>query len=151
MSESNPFQSSFKPEGQPDGSPDVDAVIYEVNHLLAQTKPWVRFLSVLGFIGTGLAVIVFLVGSVGGGVAPGPMELIIMVPMGVLFYLVPSILLWRYANRINDFLGAANPASFSTALTAQKSFWKYLGILALIIVAIYGVMFVVGGLIAAIG
>ena len=150
MSDSNPFQSSFTSDSQSEGTPEVHAVLAEVSLLLAQTKPWVRFLSVLGFIGTGLAATFFLVSGFLGGGAPGPMELIIMAPICVLFYLVPSILLWKYANRINDFLGAANPGSFSVALTAQKSFWKYLGIICLIVVVMYGLMILLGGILFAV-
>ena len=149
MNESNPFQSSFTPGSQAEGTPEVEAVIDEVSHLLAQTKPWVRFLSVLGFIGTGLAVTFFLVSGFLGVGAPGPMELIIMAPMCVLFYLIPSVLLWKYANRINDFLGSANPGSFSVALIAQKSFWKYVGITAAVVLVLYAGSLSLAGLLTA--
>ena len=139
MNESSPFQSSSTPTNQLLEAPsEIDAVLTEVGHSLAETKPWVRFLSILGFMGTGVGTFVFLVGSMVGGGVPGPFEMIIMVPMALLFYLIPSILLWRYGTRIGEFLRGSDPATFSAALIAQKTFWKYLGILALIIIVLYG-------------
>ena len=140
MSESNPFQSSSTPASQLEAPSEIDTVLHEAGHSLAETKPWVRFLSVLGFIGTGVAATFLLVGLLAGGVAPSPFELIILVPMGLLFYLIPSVLLWKYGTRIGEFLGGSSPESFSAALIAQKTFWKYLGILALIIIVVYGLM-----------
>jgi hypothetical protein len=151
MSDSNPFQASSTPLAQSESQPEVDAVLYEMAHSLAQTKTWVRFLSVLGFIGTGCAVLFFAVSSVVGVGAPSPMELIIMTPFFLLFCVIPTILLWNYANQIGYFLRVNSPASFSAAITAQKSFWKYQGILVLIILIIYGMIFVFAGLTAVMG
>ncbi len=151
MSDSNPFQASSTPLAHSESQPEVDAVLYEVAHLLAQTKTWVRFLSVLGFIGTGCAVLFFAVSLVVGVGAPGPMELIIMAPFLLLFCVIPTVLLWNYANRIGSFLKGNSPASFSAAITAQKSFWKYQGILVLIILMIYGMIFLFAGLTAVMG
>ena len=117
------------------------AVLQEVTHSMAQTKPWVRLLSVLGFLVTAGALTFVAIGSAVGGAAPGPLDLIIMIPMCTLFYLIPSLLLWNYASRIGEFLRGTNHASLLTALTAQKSFWKYLGILGLTVVIIYAVIF----------
>jgi hypothetical protein len=152
MNDSNPFQASSTPLAQSESQPEVDAVLYEMAHSLAQTKTWVRFLSVLGFIGTGCAVLFFAVSLVfGAGGAPGPMELIILIPTFLLFCVIPTVLLWNYANQIGYFLRVNSPAAFSAAITAQKSFWKYQGILVLIILIIYGMIFVFAGLAAVMG
>jgi hypothetical protein len=77
--------------------------------------------------------------AAGGAGAPGPFELIIMIPMFALFYFIPSLLLWNYASRIAEFQRSRTTLTFSAAITAQKSFWKYLGILALVIMCLYAV------------
>lgn len=152
MSDSNPFQASSTPLAQSESQPEVEAVLYEMAHSLAQTRTWVRFLAILGFIGTGCAVLFFTISLVFGvGGAPGPMELIILIPTFLLFCVIPTVLLWNYANQIGSFLRGSNPASFTAAITAQKSFWKYQGILALIIVIIYGMIFLFAGLAAVVG
>jgi hypothetical protein len=59
------------------------------------------------------------------------MELIIILlicAVLIVTQMIPAILLWNYANQIGYFLKAPDPASFAAAITAQKSFWKYLGI-----------------------
>ncbi len=142
MSDSNPYQSPSMPASPFEGHTEVDTVLYEATQSLAQTKPWVRFLSVLGFLGSASAFAFVLLGAVIGGGAPGTMELILMVPICLLFYFIPSLLLWKYAGRIGVFLRGSSPASFSAAITAQMSFWRYVGILALIIVIIYGMIFI---------
>jgi hypothetical protein len=151
MSDFNPYQSPTTPADQWAGQPDVEAVLYEATQSLAQTKPWVRFLSVLGFLGTGCMVLVFSIGIWMGGMAAGPIEVIILLPMCVLFYFIPSLLLWNYASRISEFLTVRDSRTFSAAIAAQKSFWKYLGILVLIIMIMYGMILAFAALAAFVG
>ncbi len=148
MSDSNPYQSPSTPASPFEGHTEVDTMLYEATQSLAQTKPWVRFLSVLGFIGSA-GMVVVVVGMMAfrrGPFGPGLIEMIVMVLMFVLFYFIPSFLLWNYASRIGEFLKASNPLTFSAAIAAQKSFWKYLGILTLVIMCFYAVMLVFGSM-----
>ncbi len=141
MSDLNPYQSPATPFGPREGQPDIDTLLYEATQSLTQTKPWVRFLSVLGFVasaGVILAVVAISLAAGGAG-APGPFELIIVIPMFVLFYFIPSLLLWNYASRIAEFQRSRTTLTFSAAIAAQKSFWKYLGILVLVIMCLYAV------------
>jgi hypothetical protein len=142
MSDSNPYQSPSAPAQQWESQLDVESVLYEATQSLAQTKPWVRFLSVLGFFAMGVMTFAVIVASLaaGGPFGAGPVQLIVMIPMLVLFYGIPSILLWNYASRINEFLRARTAPTFSAALAAQKSFWKYLGILVLVVFIFYAVV-----------
>lgn len=117
--------------------------------MLRQTKPWVRFISVLMFIGAGFIVVAGLIALVGlgsfgvrgsssyfMGMATG------YVLLGVL-YLIPAIFLSRYASNIGRLVVAPNEQNLNSALQAQKSFWKFIGVLMLIILIIYGVIFLV--------
>ncbi len=140
MSDSNPYQSPSAPAQPWEGQPDVDSVLYEATQSLAQTKPWVRFLSVLGFLGSACMLVFVSIGTMmGGGGRLAIMQMVVMLPICLLFYFIPSLLLWNYASRISDFLRARTAPTFSAALTAQKSFWKYLGILAIVVSAFYAV------------
>jgi Ca2+/Na+ antiporter len=49
-----------------------------------------------------------------------------------LLYLFPSLYLHRYASAIKTFLGSKAGEDMEAALAHQKSFWKFLGIMALI-------------------
>ena len=143
MSESNPFQQEWVSDAPPESQLQVDRVVHETTYLLAQTRPWVRCISVLGFLAAGAGIIFALLGSSRGGDAA---ELAILIAVYLLMFMIPSVLLWKYANRISDFLHGRTPGEFSAALVAQRSYWRYLGILAVIIIAIYGMVFLVAGL-----
>jgi len=113
--------------------------------MLRQTKPWVRFMSILMFIGAAFMIIFGLVAGV-VGIAGGAFEgavFLILYPLMGLLYIFPALFLFRYASRIRDFMAHGLSENLDAALEAQKSFWKFIGILTLIILGIYAVIFVV--------
>jgi hypothetical protein len=127
--------------------------------LLRQTRPWVRFLGILGFVMVALMFVagavmltIAIVGSSTGGVPAGQFVAMgVMYPLMSLLYVFPSLFLLRYASRISDFLDQGTTEALDAALEAQKSFWKFVGIMAAIIMALYGVILLfglIGGLIA---
>lgn len=127
----------------------------EVVNLLRSTKPWVRFLSVLGFIGLALLVlgcIAILVIPIGGSM--GSMSFLPRLGASVAYFLMgllqfPAVLfLSRYAGRIARLASSGDPSDLEDALRAQKSFWKYVGILTLVMMILY-ILAIVGVLIFA--
>jgi hypothetical protein len=123
---------------------------------LRQTKPWVRLMSIFGFVGAGLMVLgglfMILAGVLGGAASRsmgGALRGAPMVFMGVLYlllaalYVYPSLLLFRYASAIGRALGGEAVSGVEEALETQKSFWKFLGITAVIVLVLYAVLFVV--------
>ncbi len=145
-SDPNPYQSPSPYKSEPfetadDGSvTDFDGVV----EMLIKTRPWVRFLSILGFMG---AVLMILIGLFAGaaGMAMGNMQtaiFLIYLPFGFLYYF-PSMYLYRYANRITDFESSPRMDQLATTLEAQKSFWRFAGILALVFLVIYVLIIVI--------
>lgn len=65
--------------------------------------------------------------------------------MSVLFYLIPSILLFRYAGAISKAVNSADAFETEEALRKQAGFWKYVGIFTLIMLILGAI-----GIIAAI-
>lgn len=135
--------------GQPAG------VSEEVVKLLRSTKPWVRFLSVLGFIGLALlvlgcvAILVIPIGGPMGSMSFGPRIGVSFAYflMGLLQF--PGVLfLSRYANRISRLSNSGHPTDLEAALRAQKSFWKYMGILTLVMLILY-ILIIVGVIVFA--
>lgn len=114
--------------------------------LLRQTRPWVIFFSVLGFLATGLMLLVGLFITVGGMAtrAAG-----MRVWIGLLYvafaaiYLFPSIFLWRYGMRIGSLVARGHAEDLELALEAQKSFWRFTGILTIVVIVLYVVAIVV--------
>jgi hypothetical protein len=129
-----------------------------------KTRPWVLFLSILGMIAAGFMFLVALFIPLGimfsnkAGSAPGVVPAAIgmclaYLAMAVFSYLLPSVLLCRYAMRIRDLLAAPNDtATLEKAIGAQKSFWRYVGILSLVMICLVVVAFVIAmvtGIVAA--
>ncbi len=143
----NPYQS---PAGAPgewtaSASPNQLATPKAIE-TLRQTRPWVRFISVLGFIGSALMIGIGLLGGLMGTLSPQARAqsavLFVYVPLSLL-YIFPSLFLWRYADRIHKLQQSQHVADMESALEAQKSFWRFIGIVAAIILAIYAVLLVV--------
>jgi len=117
---------------------------------LRETKPWTRFMSVLGFIGVGIMTLVGLVFILGMSFLPQqaggpPMAIMgIIYILGSVLYFVPSLYLFKYASAIGRLRDGSQEA-LEDALLYQKSFWKFIGILTLVMLVI-----VLLGIIAAI-
>lgn len=127
----------------------------EVVGLLRSTKPWVRFLAVLGFIGLALlvlgcfAILVIPLGGPMGSMPLGPRigAAFAYLLMGLVQF--PAVLfLNRYAGRIARLAASGDAGDLEDALRAQKSFWKYVGILTLVMMILY-ILIIVGVLIFA--
>lgn len=108
---------------------------------LAGTRAWVRLLSILGFIGAGfmllagigMAVFGAAVPGAGGWQAGGAMAAIGLVYICMaLLYLMPSMYLWQYGTGIAAYLADPQDAQLERALQAQRKFWKFTGVLAVI-------------------
>ena len=111
---------------------------------LRKTKPWVRFLSILGFVNSGLIFLLALFFVLGAGMlqragssALGgiPAMLIGFVYVIVAaIYIAPALFLFRYADGIQKALAGDLVNGMEYALKNQKSFWTFAGILTLIVI-----------------
>jgi hypothetical protein len=111
---------------------------------LAGTRPWVRLISVLLFIGAGLGLLASLISMVAVGHVPGGPPAVLIGAIQVLaclLYLVPAWYLSRYSGALGSFLQGGTVAELEAALDSQKSFWKFVGILTLItmVLAVLGI------------
>ncbi len=132
-----------------------DAVVTQaVLKQLAGTKPWVRFISVLIFIGAGLMLIGAVVmlfagaaifqnanlGAYGAGMGIG---MAAAYAIFAFIYIYPALKLWKYANQIGGLLASNSVLDLEGALNEQRSFWKFIGIMMLLILVLYAVIAVV--------
>lgn len=102
---------------------------------LAGTRPWVRLVSVLLFVGAGLGLLAVLISMLAVGHTPGGPPAVLIGAIQVLaclLYLVPAWHLSRYAGALGSFLQGGAVSELEAALEHQKSFWKFVGILTLI-------------------
>jgi hypothetical protein len=139
--EQNPYQAPAAPIPSPSFATPGNWPTVPVVELLAQTRPWVMFIAILGFICSGLMIIgglfaaVVLVAMGGAGMVEGAVLLVYPV-LGVVYYF-PSQFLFRFAQRIRDLRYSHNVADLEAALAAQKSFWKFCGIFLAFVIALY--------------
>lgn len=147
---SNPYVA---PQAQVGGVNDtkyaqVGQVSERAIEYLLRTRPWVRFIAILGIILMAIMVLGGLAMAVFGGGFFSYMGVAARIGMGALYmvlallYLPPVIFLNRFANRITDVADDHSPASLEEALRAQKAFWKYVGMFALITMCIYALALV---------
>ena len=131
------------------GSPTGIVATARALEMLRQTKPWVLFIGILCYIAGGLMVVGGLIagvimGASGGrnaGVGAGMSFFYVL--MGIL-YIGPAVFLTKYAGSIGRLMATRHSQMLESALEAQKSFWKFVGIMAAVIIAIYlVVLFVV--------
>jgi hypothetical protein len=114
--------------------------------MLRQTRPWVRLVSILMFIGAALAILgVLSMLAVSFAATRGsfgaPMVMLILYTPFALLYIIPAVYLSRYAARINDLQKLNRADVLEKALEAQKSFWKFVGILIVVMIALWGLIF----------
>lgn len=128
---------------------------------LRGTRPWVRLIAVLGFVGAGLLIVFGLFALLGGGASMfgdlGAGEGAAIVGMGIaylllgLLYVMPCLHLVRYAGRITRLVQGGGAATLVDALEQQRRFWRLVGIYSLVMLILYGLIFVGAIVFAGIG
>ena len=57
-------------------------------------------------------------------------------------YVFPAIKLWKFANLIGSLVSSSSLADLDAALNEQRSFWKFIGIMVIIMISLYVVMII---------
>jgi len=118
-------------------------------NFLNQTKPWIRFMSVMIFISAALMAVVgigLMLMSIGTGMMPAASGRFGAVAPGIgtgflyiilaLVYVAPGIFLSRYASAIKLLQTNRSAQTLEDAMRSQKSFWRYVGILTIVGIAL---------------
>lgn len=113
------------------GPQEIDAGIPAI---LQATRPWVKTMSIFGFITVGFMVLMGLIMGIAGAASGQVSFLLIMVvyPAMGLLYLFPALYLFRFSSRINDFLADRSLDSLAGALEQQRVFWKFVTLMVII-------------------
>ena len=128
---------------------------------LQESAKWSKFMAIIGFIGIGLMVLVSLFmaigfGAMGASTMPElPFSMSVFSIIYVLFaaiYFFPVYYLYQYATKTSAALHSKNKQLLAEGLENLKSHHKFLGIFTLILVSLYGFIFVfaiLGGIFSA--
>ncbi|QEE50732.1 hypothetical protein FUA48_14445 [Flavobacterium alkalisoli] len=136
----------------------------ESKDFLREAGKWANFLGILGFVGLGLIVIVaFGVMAMGnafssamGAASPmgglgGALVGVIYLLMALLYFF-PVLYLYRFGSRVKKAFANNDSAMLTSSFESLKSHYKFVGILAIIMLSFYALAFIiaiVGGLAAA--
>lgn len=129
-----------------------------VQGILTTTYKWAKFLGIIGFIACGFMILAGLgIAAIGSSFPSNDnpvMNLIGGSALGVIYILVaalyffPSRYLYQYAEKLNLAVQSEDEAQLILALDKNKSFFKFIGITTVAILALYVLMFI--GIIAGV-
>ncbi len=116
---------------------------------LRGTSPWVKFIAILWFVFSGLMALagLFMLGmgplmAKAGGMPAifGAVFGALYILMAVFIMLIPGLYLLRYGQAISQIPNNGQPA-MESALLSQKKYWKYMGIMFIVFLVLYAVLF----------
>jgi small-conductance mechanosensitive channel len=127
---------------------------------LREVAKWAYFLSIIGYIFIALFVVfaVFAgtifssLGAMGGGMSMMPGTLLtVMYLLFAVLYFFPVHYLNKFASNMKSALGHNNNEALTTSFEYLKSHYKFIGILMIVMLSIYALVFIfaiVGGIAA---
>lgn len=137
---------------------DLQIDAFTTNYLSESAK-WAKFLAVIGFIVCGIMVLVALfAGSImaamfsstgmdmpGAGAAAGVAGIGFTITMLVivLLYFFPCLYLFRFASKMQTAIRTNDQQQLVAAFANLKSWFKFLGILTIIFISLYALMFII--------
>jgi hypothetical protein len=117
---------------------------------LQATRPWVKFLAIVGFV---FIVLMWIIGlwmcfaSSALSTQPGmprmfgPVFGIIYILLSFLYFM-PCLFLYRYGKAIAA-IPSTGQSALEEALKNQKSLWKFMGILMIVVLCFYALIIVI--------
>jgi hypothetical protein len=130
---------------------------------LKETAKWAYFLSILGYIGIGFLVIIAVfagsifatIGNKGEDISPfgafGGVFITVLYLVIAALYVFPIYYLNKFAVNMKNALTENNTELLATSLEYLKSHYKFIGIMMLVMFALYALVFVfaiIGGMAA---
>jgi hypothetical protein len=115
---------------------------------LQESAKWSKFMAIIGFIGIGIMVLISVFMAIGIGATTMPELPFSMSVFSIIYvvfaaiYFFPVYYLYQYATKTSFALHSKNKQLLTDGLENLKSHHKFLGIFTLIIVSLYGFIFV---------
>lgn len=137
----------------------------EGKNYLQETSKWAKFIAIVYFVFIGLlALMMLFAGSFmtmmgaempgANGAAMGMAMFFYFLFIGA-FIFFPALYLYKFSNHTKRALASESTAEFTEGLKNMKSYWKFMGIIMLVFIVLYGLAFVVmaigGGMAAMMG
>ena len=131
---------------------------------LSETARWGKFLAIVGFVCCALVVIlgIFFVSIFGAerrygsfdapsmGTAFGPAIMVMYILLAVLYFF-PCLFLLRFSNKMKTALATDNQVDLTNSFQNLKVLFRYVGVLTIIVLSLYLLALLFGGLGAMMG
>lgn len=130
------------------------------SRFLSETAKWGKFLAIVGFVLCGLIVIMALfVGALmgtafsqleGAGALGGGMSIFVTVlylAIAVLYFF-PCFYLFRFSTKMKKALNESNQVELTSSFENLKSCFKFMGIMTIVLLSLYAIAFLFGGMAA---
>jgi hypothetical protein len=116
---------------------------------LKSAAPWMKFISILGFIACGFLVIAGIAMLAGGnalsqlGVAGAGIWMFVVYILIAVIVFFPNRYLFNYASAIQNYAASKDYSQIEEAFRMQLKYWKYLGVMiiiyfSLVVIALIG-------------
>jgi len=122
---------------------EIQAEVY-----LRETRKWTKFFAILGFIFIGLMVLasigMFAASSYISAYTPVPMAgvgFLYLVIIGLYFF--PIYYLLQFSNKAKEALMSRSSQALTEAMKFLKSHYKFVGIMTIVMLALYPIMMIV--------
>ena len=136
---------------------DVSLTIdVQSDQYLRETAKWNKFLAILSFIFTGIIILLGVFLSAGMSFLPMqmPFESLATLRIVILIYvlvvgaltIIPNIYRYRFAAQMVQALDSHDQASLTTSFGNLKSFYRFYGILTIIGISLYALIFLFAAL-----
>ncbi|MES2279176.1 MAG: DUF5362 family protein [Bacteroidota bacterium] len=138
-----------EPEVQP--TPEHEPVMVlnqEAQYYLQQAGKWASFLGIMGFIGSGLILLVAIFAgtllSTISKFSPSPSPLTMMGPaIGVIYFIIAGIMfyinlnLYQFGTRIKSGIAFGDNRILTSSFDKLRSFFKIKGIILIVVISFY--------------
>lgn len=136
------------------------SISINAHQYLAETGRWTQFLAIMGFILTGLIVIMGLfAGTLFSALSGGQSQAMLGQGMGIIFggvyvllgllYFFPSMYLFNFSKKLKAAILTRDNGELEDALKNQKSFYKFWGVFTIVVICFYLVFGVFAALMGA--
>jgi len=124
-----------------------------VSSYLGETAKWAKFLGIVGFVVCGfIAIIGIFAGSttstaliiVGGNTGMSGVIVTLIYLAVVAIYFFPCLYLFHFDNKMQRALRQNDQFLLTYSFKNLKSCYKYLGILMIIVLSLYAIIFIIG-------
>ncbi|KIO76524.1 hypothetical protein TH53_14275 [Pedobacter lusitanus] len=143
----------IKPELQEDAEVDALWITEDIRSYIYDAAKWTRFLSIVGFVFTAMFVMsAFSVGAIYSTLSAsmpgnpllklGPAVLTVFYLLIGLFQFYPSFLLYKFSASATKAVLYADQPSLGEAISKLKSFFKFWGVLTIVLIALYVLMII---------